>query len=166
MLKNYKRISYIFLIAGIDRAPVNGSRLLDRTLWAGKISERLNKKSLLNIKLFNKYDDAQREGLLNVRLSYTSEVAKKQCLSMMILENGILDAQEYPDSINHSYTFKHIFHKLVTPIRGIPILDSLPRKSAGRVYETKIRYSIDPAWTLSNCNLVVLSIMLKLMIWR
>jgi hypothetical protein len=140
---------------GVDRTVISGNRLLPKSAWGSAISARMALASSANIKLTNTYDDSKREGVIKVHIGYTSDVVMKQNVTVALIEDDIVDAQEYTDSINHNYTFKHVFRKIFTATSGSPILDSITTKKAGRVYEGGFKYTIDPAWTPANCRLVV-----------
>lgn len=140
---------------GVDRIVNVSTRLLPKSAWGSAISGRLALTSSANIKLTNTYDDAKREGVVKVHIGYTSDVPNKQNVTVALIEDDIVDAQEYTDSISHNYTFKHVFRKIFTATSGSPVLDSIAVKKAGRVYEGGFKYTIDPAWVPANCRLVV-----------
>jgi hypothetical protein len=140
---------------GVDRIVNGTTRLLPKSAWGSAISGRLALTSSANVKLTNTYDDTKREGVVKVHIAYTSDVTKKQNVTVALIEDNIVDAQEYVDSISHNYTFKHVFRKIFTATSGSPVLDSIAVKKAGRVYESGFKYTIDPAWTPANCRLVV-----------
>jgi hypothetical protein len=142
-------------IAGIDRIPYKGSRLIDKADWPGFIDERLKIASSANIKLTNSYNAATGEGTVRVRVSYTKAITGKQYISLAITESNIVDAQDYPTRIDTFYNFKHVLRKLVTPASGAEIMAAIPTKEAGRVFEGNFSYKIDAAWKAENCELVV-----------
>jgi len=142
-------------IAGIDRVPFKGSRQIERTDWSGFIDERLKVVSTANLKLTNTYDAAKGEGTVRVKVAYTKAITGKQYISLAIIENNIVDAQDYPTYIDTFYNFKHVLRKLVTPASGAEILATIPTKEAGRVFEGNFKYKIEAAWKPENCQVVV-----------
>jgi hypothetical protein len=140
---------------GVDRVISGSTRLMPKSAWGSAINSRLSITTSANIKLTNTYDDTKREGVIKVHIGYTVDVPNKQNLTVALIEDDIVDAQEYTDSINHNYTFKHVFRKIFTATSGSPVLDSIAIKKAGRVYEGGFKYTIDPAWVPANCRLVV-----------
>lgn len=142
-------------IAGIDRIVYNGSRLIDRGAWSSIIAGRIGTTSPVKLTLTNTYDNAKGEGSVRVKVAYTKSVTTKQFVSIAILENDVIDIQDFPTSIDTAYKFKHIFRGLMTPASGTEILSTIAAKEAGRVYEGNYKYKIDAAWKADKCHIVV-----------
>lgn len=128
--------------------------------WPGKISAQLAKAAPANIELESKQLSNGKIEVL-ARVIFTQNVNDKLALSMLVVENDIIDYQKSngnPELITN-YDFSHVFRRLVSPVSGFSVLDSLTTKSAGRVFEKKLQF--DPKelegnhpWILSNCKLV------------
>ncbi|MCD6062705.1 MAG: outer membrane protein Omp28 [Flavipsychrobacter sp.] len=140
--------------AGIDRVPVNNVNALTSPSWAGAIDKQLQKTPPVNVKIKSNFDESARNAVITVTVSYTQAVAKKQFLSVAILEKDIVDAQKTPTGTEKEYTFKHTFRDMVTGLKGDEFLKDQPTKDAGRVYERTIIYPVDANWKPEKCMVV------------
>lgn len=141
--------------ACIDRTPFTGGAYLsDRNQWAGKVADRINVATPVNMYISSSYDDATREAVIKVKAAFTQDVTKKMTLSVSIVENNIIDAQEYPTYIDSFYVHTHVMRDILTQTYGTPVLDSMTKKDAGRVYERTFKYTINAAWKPENCKVI------------
>jgi hypothetical protein len=149
-------------IAGIDRvtntfsaSPFNGKKLFDRDYWSPAITPRLAMSSPANMKIEDvSYDNASRIVTFKVRIAYTDTISSKQFVSVAILEDSVVDYQEFLDSIDHNYTFKNILRDYATSVTGNPILTTLSTIEKGRVYEGYYSDTINAAWKPEHCRLI------------
>ena len=141
-------------IAAVDRKMFGGAILTARTLWSSNVQARLAVATPINMQLSVSYDDATREAIIKTTLKYTSALSTKHNISLVIYENNLVDAQEYPTYIDSSYTFKHVLRDVITPVGGASVLDSLTTKAAGLVFEKTILYTLPAKWNPSNCKIV------------
>lgn len=141
--------------AGIDRVVDGGEILIKRANWSNMVNTRLNATSPIKLTLTNTYDAANASGTIKVNVSYTSTVTTKNYISIAVIEDNIVDAQEFPDRIDTFYNFKHVFRKLYTTAGGTEILGTIPTKEAGRVYEGSYKYALNAAWKPENCHIIV-----------
>jgi hypothetical protein len=75
-----------------------------------------------------------------------------QNLTVGIIENNIIDAQEYTSYIDTFYQHNHVLRDFLTPASGSAVLDSFATKKAGRVYERIFIYNVDSKWNAANCE--------------
>ncbi len=141
-------------IAAVDRKMFGGSILTARTLWSSNVQARLSVATPINMQLSVSYDDATREVKIKTSLRYTNNVSSKHNITVLVYENNLVDAQEYPTYIDSSYTFKHVLRDVITPVGGASVLDSLTTKAAGLVFEKTIWYTMPAKWNPSNCKIV------------
>jgi hypothetical protein len=142
-------------IAGIDRVPLSGDMRIDRNFWPSQVNNRLPVTTPVNLSLSSKYSASNNQVTVVVKVSYTQAVNKKQLLSIGVLESGIIDAQEYPDSVALNYVHNHIFRKCLTSqYYGTPILDSVSTKQPGLVYQYTYTFVPSASWKLENCAIV------------
>lgn len=141
--------------AAIDRVVDGGEILMMRTNWASIINKRIATESPIKLTLTNTYDAAKATGIVKVNVSYTKQISTKNYISIAMIENNIIDAQEFLDHIDTFYSFQHVFRKSFTPASGAEILSTIATKEPGRVYEGSFKYTIDPAWNPENCKIVV-----------
>ncbi len=146
--------------AAIDRMRLNPSTpeqllVFPSSAWNGAVADRLPTPSAVNLTVASsEYTEASREVRVTIRAAYTAPVVQKHNLSLMLVENNLVDAQEYPDRIDTFYTFKHVLRDFVTPISGVSVLDLMGTKEAGRVYERTFVYTVPAGWNVADCSWV------------
>jgi Outer membrane protein Omp28. len=115
----------------------------------------------VNIHLSSEYDQNQEAYNIKVKLAYTENVSEPQYLTLLLIEDSIVDNQIVP--LIENYTYRHVYRQALTPINGAVILDSLPTKVAGRVYETNYSFKLDLSegnefrhknWNLDNVHII------------
>ncbi len=141
-------------IAGIDRVPVNSALALTRDKWQQAIDGRIATAAPVNIALSSDYDAISGKAFIQVKVSYTEDVSFKHSLSLVVLENDIVDAQEFTSSTDTFYHFMHVFRDFITSTGGLNVLDSLSDKKAGRVYQAAFNYPVNAEWKPENCVIV------------
>ncbi len=140
--------------ATIDRTQFTGGAYLsDRNQWAAKVAGRVSVATPINMYVTSTYNDATRETVINVKAAFTQSTTKKVTLSVAIVENDIIDAQEYPTLIDTFYVHTHVMRDILTQTYGTAILDTVA-KDAGRVYERTFKYTIGTAWKPENCKVI------------
>lgn len=140
--------------AAIDQVKQSSGKYFVTTgFWQGQINGRLTIPSKENITITSDYNDATRQAIITVRIAYTATETKKQKLMVGILEDGIIDAQMYPDSTSLHYTHNHVLRDLLTIYSGTSILDNVD-KVPGRVYERTFIYDVNADWNAENCRIV------------
>lgn len=140
--------------AGIARIPVSGQILLDDGLWAGTIGNALNAATPVNLSVTSEYDATACVATIHVKVAYTAAVNAKQYLTLAVIEDSIIDVQEYATRYDDNYVFHHTLRDIVTPIAGTEILADIASKEPGRVYERTFIYNVDAAWNEKNCAVV------------
>ena len=146
-------------VAGFDRTPQNGVIRPVRTQWANFLPSRLIEPTKANIKLTSAYNSSSKQAIITVRVAYTSSVTNDQLLTVALLENEVVDAQELPaggaEPVDMNYVHQHVLRDIITAPTGDAMLSNLPTKSAGQVYERTIVYTL-PTTVLNpdNCRIV------------
>ncbi len=141
-------------VASFDRTPEGADLLLDRLKWASKSNTRAGIAAPANVTIDSKFDATTRQAEVTVKVVYTSPVAKKQALTLSLIESGIVDAQEKESEIIKDYVHNAVLRDIITPYYGSPMLDSLSTKVAGRVYERTFKFNVNDAWNADHCELV------------
>lgn len=131
------------------------SRLLGREEWYVRAEEELQTTTPVNIELKNEYDAATGKGLITVTLKYTETISDKHYLSIALVEDSLIDVQEYQDpqtfqvKYNPNYVHMHVLRDIVTSATGDPVTDLQNALTPGRVfvkqysYKTKVSDQID-----------------------
>lgn len=142
--------------SGVDRTLVNGTMLLGRNDWTGAVTARLGLTPAANVAISSSYNASTRQAIITVHVAYTSAVAKGQNISVAIVENNIVDAQEGvgADGYEQDYVHQHVFRDALTPPTGAAILTDKSVKQPGQVYERTFVYNVNPDWNPDNCEIV------------
>lgn len=144
-----------FLPSGtVDRVMDNEDFLYQSNKWGGILTSRLNQTSPVNMYLESSYDAGTQEATAALKIAFTKDLNRKISLTVLVIENEIIDAQEYGLRIDTFYRHVHVMRDIITPNTGAAILDSIELKTAGLVYERSLNFKIDPSWKAENCQLV------------
>jgi hypothetical protein len=126
------------------------SRFLGRTDWYVKCEQELDGTTPVNIDLESTFDDAKQEGIAKIKFTYTSAVNKKQYFSIVLIEDSILDTQEYQDPLtfevkyNNDYVHMHVLRDVVTFAQGDAVAkDTATSFVPGRVFEKEYKFSMN-----------------------
>jgi hypothetical protein len=140
--------------AVIDRIPnSNGQYFVFRSTWQNVVTQRLSVIPPVNLSVTSEMSDTNK-AIITVKATYTQNVAKDQNLSIYIVEDKIVDVQEYTGFFDSMYVHNHVMRDMVTPTAGLSFLDSLSNKEPGRVYVRSYKYTINPAWKKENCKVI------------
>jgi hypothetical protein len=149
----------------IDRTkfPDRTDIYVDYTSWTAKVGEQIGKTTPVNITLEN-VATTGNEVTVDVTIEYTEAVNDTNYLTLMIVEDGIVDVQEYIDrtdpqnpvaSYNENYVHNHVMRAIVTATTG----DILNRPNvslvAGRIFKRRYTYSLEGKnWVKSNLHVI------------
>ena len=146
--------------AGIDRvinqtSPLfGGTPYFDKSFWTTLVDTRLNVAPTANLTITSNYNATSRQAIIKVHAAYTADVAKRQKLTLALVENDVVDVQENDTSFTADYHHEHVLRDILTIPGGTEIMKDLPTKSAGRVYERTFIYTIKEGWVPENCKWV------------
>lgn len=144
-----------FLPSGtIDRIPDNGQYLYQSNKWGGMLTSRTALSSPVNLYVTGGYDENGRQATARVKIAFTADVSRQLSLTLLVVENDIIDAQEYGLRIDTFYNHAHVMRDIITPNAGTSVLDSIAVKPAGLVYERSFAFPVDPSWKPENCQVV------------
>lgn len=127
--------------------------------WIAALTTRLSKTTPVNLHLNSSLNTTTQKIDVKATIAFTEAFNEPLSFSLYVIEDSIVDVQldktlgAIPD-----YTFNHVFRKLVTPVGGEGVLDSIAIKTAGRVVIRNI--SFEPTltgsqtWNLDHCHLV------------
>jgi hypothetical protein len=126
------------------------ARFLGRTDWYVKCEQELQGTTPVNIDLESTFDDAKQEGIAKIKFTYTSPINKKQYFSVVLIEDSIIDTQEYQDPVtfevkyNNDYVHMHVLRDVVTFAQGDAVAtDTATSFVPGRVFEKEYKYSMN-----------------------
>ena len=143
--------------AGFDRVKdAQGRSALLSNLWAKPIQDRLALPAPVNISITSSYDEATKKADIEVKIAVTGDLSVAPKLSIVVLEDSLIDAQEHPSAdIEYDYVFMHVFRDYLTAINGDAFVTNGASLAAGRVFIRKYKnVDINPKWVAKHCNLV------------
>ena len=124
------------------------------------VGDGTEKENLMNINVENEYNSDTRA--LTVKATVVPlqnfPSTEKLHISVMVLENGIIDAQEDPTHIIEDYEHNHVLRTMLTDFKGDPINEDL---SENEVVEFIYNFTIPIAeegkiwWNPENMDIVV-----------
>ncbi len=151
--------------AGIDRTPVAGILQLGSGSWSDFINSQLSITDPLNLSVQSSYNSTTGIAEITATIIYTQTVTVPQNISVAVVEDSIIDIQEYPitdptytSGYDTFYVFKSVFRGMVsTPPFGDPILAKITTKNPGQGYQIHYSYkpkSIVPAIVPAHCRVI------------
>ncbi len=153
--------SHTLPCGGVDRLPLGdagtfGSNyLMGRNMWNSVVPGLLSKTDSMNLKLTSNYDAATGKDEITLTVTYTAPVSVPQNFTIALIEDSIVDVQEFPGYYDDAYHFDAVFRTTVTKTTiGDTLLPSVPVKEAGRVYKVTYRMPIETKWKAEHCRLV------------
>ena len=143
-------------VAGIDRIANNGVIATDRANWPTLVAGRIAVAPNVNVTLTSSYSTGDTSATIKVHIAYTKDVAKKQKLTVAIVEDSVIDAQEDGIVIDSNYTHMHVLRDIITAHGGSTILSgtTTATKAAGQVYEQTFVYKMNTLWVPQHCKVI------------
>ena len=119
--------------------------------WAGLIEKTLAEEPILAINLMVAYDEATRTVNVATRILPNQAINESLRLSIMLIEDHIIDPQLTQDGIVPDYDHRHVFRTMLTNTEGNPLGDGF---SAGKAVEANASLSLRDEWVVANCEVV------------
>lgn len=124
-------------------------------VWLQRVEEELAKEQVIEIKASSKYDEATRTATINTGVIANKDLEGTFQLSIMVLENKIIDAQSDQDKIIKDYEHNHVLMDMVTEYAGDAIGSKLNQgTSLTKAYTYKVPES-DGRWIPENMSFVI-----------
>ncbi len=146
---------------GVERVAIGGTIKLDRSVWTSTIESRLNIPSPVNLKIESEYNATDSIASIRATLVYTSKVDFPHNISIVVVEDSIIDKQEYPSThpvhpgYDEAYLFTNVFRGMVTSAPyGDPVLTSVTAKEPGRAFIKNFKYKLTNALNPANCRVI------------
>ena len=101
-------------------------------------------------------DAANNDGTvsINVNLEFLQTVSEPLTLTLLIMEDGIIATQKYPDHEDENYIHNHVLRDVITDVWGADI------DCTGASGEKRVAlFNYTPAsseWNLANCHIVAM----------
>lgn len=149
---------------GIDRVKFSDKTdlLIDRTDWTSKVNAQLAVSTPVNITLAS-VPGAAGEILIDATIEYTQALPDTNYLTLVIVEDSIIDVQEYIDytqpipspEFNDNYLHMHVMRAVMTASTGDLINKPDAPLVAGRVFRKRYKYTItNSEWVRKNLHVI------------
>lgn len=137
----------------VNRISFNGDLQLTASAWAGFIGNEIEKQPDVEFQIEKNYDSANRNLDVVVKGRAKNAISGDIRASIMLIENGIVDAQDDVDAggIIEDYTHKHVLRGMLTKFDGESFTDQL---SVGESFERSFSGTILEEWNSSNMEIV------------
>lgn len=119
--------------------------------WAGLIERAVAEEPIVAINLSIDFDEAVRELSVTARVVPSQTIDESLRLSVMLVEDHVVDPQITQDGIIDEYDHRHVFRAMLTNTEGNPLGDSF---SAGKTVPFDESFSLPDAWVAANCEVV------------
>lgn len=128
--------------AVIDRVLFDGQdfRTVDNIgLWQSLVQQQLNEQAIIAIEMDQSYDENTRRADIDVTVTALEDIQGNIKLSVLVNENGIIDAQSNQTEIIASYEHNHVMRDMLSSIQGDLIFTDI---SAGEVISRSYSYTV------------------------
>ncbi|MCB0516737.1 MAG: Omp28-related outer membrane protein [Chitinophagales bacterium] len=124
--------------------------------WQSFVGERLAESTPINIDIHNTVSNNTLQ--CQVEINYTQAVSDNNKLSVYIIEDNIIDAQDLVGNvIDTTYVHKHVVRAMLTVANGVTLIGNNVEKPAGTKILRNFTYENIPAeWDLAHCEVVAL----------
>ena len=119
-------------IAAIDRINEDNNRVFQKEIWESKINVRLEQTTPINIYIHNQFDSQSEKLTTDVELRYIEDINEEHYVSVVLLENGIIDFQNDNGLLVDDYEHNHVLRNYMTALSGREI--EAGNKNRGSVY--------------------------------
>lgn len=124
-------------------------------LWSGYVEAQLAQAPKVSIEVDLDYDNDSRKLIINAGVLGLEEVAESLKISVMILENNIIDAQEDLNDIIEEFHHNHVLRTMLTPYDGEVLASALEKgESVSASYEFDLPVD-DHLWKAEDLEIVV-----------
>jgi len=108
-------------------------------LWSGYVEAQLNIPPKVSIEIDLEYEEASRNLTINAGILGLEESNEALKISVMILENNIIDAQEDLTDIIEEFHHNHVLRTMLTPYDGESLSESLGKgETLSKTYEFEL----------------------------
>lgn len=137
----------------VDRTKVGSGVQLSLNQWASAISKQLETEPLAELSLVRAYNAATRELEVTVNGIAKQPVSGDIRLSIMLLESGIVDAQDDNENggIVEDYVHNHVLRDMLTPAAGASVASSL---NAGQTFSFSGSIILNESWDPSKMEII------------
>ncbi len=137
----------------VDRTYFNGELQLTASAWAGYIGNEIEEDPLVEFQISRDYNGQDRTIRVSLNGRAKASVSGDLRASVMILENGIVDAQDDFEAggVVEDYVHKHVLRDMLTKFDGESFATDL---LVGEAFDLEFSGTIDPDWNDSRIDIV------------
>ncbi len=144
-----------FPSAIIDRKDFGGSGgdiHVSKASWAGHIQSELDEKPQMNIAIESNYSEVDRKLAVAVNVAPLEDSSDPWFLTVMLVENDVINAQLLPTGVKTDYVHKHVFRRLLSsPTTGVSLGESFV---TGQKVEKTFSITVDENWKANDCHII------------
>jgi Outer membrane protein Omp28 len=138
--------------AAINRQVVNGNQdIYNNRPWKPAIETEAKEDFGLLMRIENSYDKQTRKLTSEVTLLPENTLLGELRITVYIVEDSIVDAQNAYGVIKTDYIHRHIFREILTDIGGSPIGSGL---TAGSTFTKEFFYTLPTDFDAKHCEVV------------
>lgn len=118
--------------------------------WQTKIDQLLQQSPEAFLQMINVYDSVENSFCCHVKTTMFEDYNGDINLSIYLVEDSIIGAQDVEGDIVEDYVHMRVFRKSLLNVWGVPIGINLDEESAESVY----KFDLEDAWIPKNCSVV------------
>ena len=139
--------------AGIDRDGNCTSFII--TGMGSEIVSRMLITDSVNLSVSGYYSSVTNKVNVAAQVIYLQPMTTKQNLSVVLIEDSIIDHQDSFTEVVPNYRFDNVFRKMISSgPYGDTVLPGMTAKEAGRVYSCTYSFTPGALWLLNHCRII------------
>jgi hypothetical protein len=131
--------------------PGEPALLLTMAKWTGYVEDAIAEPPVVNVTVETSLDATARVVEVIVELHFLEDVDTDLRLSVMLLENGILDPQLTSTGVQDDYLHEHVLRRMPTPATGAIITTSTEQ---GRVIRRGYEIPLEDWWVAEELEVI------------
>lgn len=135
----------------IDRKTFNGHQVVGTEEWVTDIASIINQTSTLNMIMTNTYDTTSRVVSSWVYSKFSRATAGSYNITVCVVEDGLVSAQDSASAIIHNYLFKDVLRSAVNGTYGEILTGAV---DPALTYLGKFSITLNTAWVSGNCSIL------------
>jgi hypothetical protein len=143
--------------------PGKVNRFLERTEWASFVDREKDSVTPVNLNVKGSLDGDK--AIADVELTFTQALAGEYYMTVMLLEDSIVDTQEYQDGVSilydNNYVHRHVLRGIFTGFAGDRLDGTLiggttATLDRGRVIKKRFSLDTKPVWRKDKLEIMLL----------
>ncbi len=136
----------------VNRRKFEGERslqIIQFATWGGFVAQALEEEATVALAIENTYDDATRQLDIDVLITPLISDFPATNLTVLIIEDGVVDVQLTPDGVINDYAQSHVFRTMLTNTLGNPIA-TLNTENVLQNFS----FTLPADWISENCSVI------------